>query len=233
MTISKTMPAAHRIGALGAILTAAGTLASGPLSVGLVALIRPQPAWGGSALFVEHYHWIQAVPFYFGFLLPGGGILMLVSIYLLTARRAAALAALIFMSIGAGLVFFNYLTQTTFIPALVHAYTPNMDPVISALSMSNPVALPWAIEMWGYGFMGLGTWLAAGFFGAGRLERTARALFIVNGIASVTGALLFSVMLEAVMSIGGLVAYGLWNVLYFALAIAFYFVLERRAPRLA
>ena len=33
--------------------------------------------------------------------------------------------------------------------------------------------------------MGLGTWLAAGFFGTSRLERISKSLFILNGIVSV------------------------------------------------
>jgi len=219
---------AYRIGALGAILTAAGTLASGPLALPVVALVQPQPLWAGAAVFVENFHRIQTVPFYFGFVLLTGSILMLVSICAQSKGRPASLAALVFMSIGGALVFLNYLTQTTFIPAIVDGYTPEFAPVIAAFSMSNPGSLAWAIEMWGYGFMGLGTWLAAGFFGAGRLERAARILFILNGVASVSGALVVSFDLEGVFSIPGLVGYGLWNVLYVALSVVFYLVLRRR-----
>ncbi len=220
--------AAYDIGALGAILTAIGTLASGPLAIAVVALVRPQPAWVNAGVFVENFHRIQTLPFYCGFVLLAGSILMLVSIYVLSKERPAALAALIFMSIGAALVFLNYLTQTTFIPAVVDDYTPGFDPIISTFSMSNPIALAWAIEMWGYGFMGLGTWLAAGFFGASRLERAAQILFILNGVTSVFGALVLSFDLKGVFSIPGLVGYGLWNVLYVALAVVFYRVLQRR-----
>lgn len=219
---------AYRIGALGAILTALGTLASGPLALPVVALVQPQPLWAGAGVFVENFHPIQTLPFYFGFVLLAGSILMLVSICALSKERPASLAALVFMSIGAALVFLNYLTQTTFIPAVVGAYTPESDPVIGAFSMSNPGALAWAIEMWGYGFMGLGTWLAAGFFGAGGLERAARILFVLNGVASVFGALILSFDLRGVFSLPGLVGYGLWNVLYVALAIVFHRVLYRR-----
>ena len=132
------------------------------------------------------------------------------------------------MSIGAAFAILNYVTQTTFIPAIVNTYSSGLDPIITILSMSNPRSLPWAIEMWAYGLMGLGTWLAAGFFGTSRLERTAKALFILNGVVSVFGALIASIDLGGVFSIAGLIGYGVWNVLFFALAVVFYRVLQAR-----
>jgi len=218
----------YRIGMLGAIFSAIGILTSGPLAVLVVALVHPQPLWNGPALFVENFHRIQTLPFYFGFLLAMGSILMLVSVYLLSKKRATALTALIFMSIGAAFVIFNYVTQTTFIPAVVNAYTSDLGPVVTTLSMSNPNSLPWALEMWGYGLIGLGTWLAAGFFGTSRLEIIAKALFILNGVLSVFGALMASIDLGGVFSTAGLVGYGIWNVLYLALAVTFYRVLQNR-----
>lgn len=219
---------AYRIGMLGAILSAIGILTSGPLAVLVVALVQPQPMWSGPTVFVDNFHRIQTLPFYFGFLLATGSILMLVSVYLLSKKRATALTALIFMSIGAAFVIFNYVTQTTLIPALVASYTPELGPALTTLSMSNPSSLPWAVEMWGYGLMGLGTWLAAGFFGTNRLERIVRFLFIVNGVVSVFGAFMASIDLSGVFSIAGLVGYGVWNVLYLVLAILFYRTLQKR-----
>jgi len=219
---------AYRIGMLGAILSAIGILTSGPLAVLMVALVQPQPLWDGPDVFVANFHRIQTLPFYFGFLLATGSIMMLVSICLLSKRRATAVVALIFMSVGATLVIFNYVTQTTFIPAIVDAYTPEQGAVLAALSMSNPNSLPWALEMWGYGIMGLGTWLAAGFFGASRLEKIAKTLFVLNGVLSVLGALIASIHLGGVFSTAGLVGYGIWNILYLALAVMFCRVLLNR-----
>ena len=222
---------AHNIGMLGAILSAIGILTSGPLAVLVVALVHPQPLWNGPVLFVDNFHRIQTLPFYFGFLLAMGSIMMLVSVYLLSRKRATALTALIFMSIGSAFVVFNYVTQTTFIPAIVKSYTPELGPVLTTLSMSNPSSLPWALEMWGYGLMGLGTWFAAGFFDTSRLERIAKTLFIVNGVLSVFGALMASIDLGGVFSTAGLVGYGIWNVLYLALAVTFYRVLHKNSKR--
>jgi len=228
MVEESARPGAYSIGTLGAILSAIGILTSGPLALPVVALVHPQPLWDSPELFVENFHRIQTLPFFFGYLLVAGSILMLVSVYLLSKKRAAALAALIFMSIGASFACLNYVAQTTFIPAIVNNYAPEFNPIINIFSMSNPIALSWAIEMWGYGFMGLGTWLAAGFFGTSPLERIARVLFILNGIVSVLGALATAIDLSGVFSIIGLVGYSAWNVLYLALAIVFYRVLQKR-----
>jgi hypothetical protein len=90
-------PGAYSIGTLGSILSAIGILTSGPLALLVVALVQPQPLWNGPTLFVDSFHRIQTLPFYFGYLLVTGSILMLVSVYLLSKQRAAALAALVFM----------------------------------------------------------------------------------------------------------------------------------------
>ena len=140
-------PDAYSIGTLGAILSAVGMLTSGPLALLVVPLIQPQPLWNGAALFVDSFHRIQTLPFYFFYLLVTGSILMLASVYLLSKQRAAALAALIFMSIGAAFALLSYVTQTTFIPGVVTAYASELGPVITNLSMANPSSLMWALEM--------------------------------------------------------------------------------------
>lgn len=219
---------AYELGILGAILAVTGILTSGPLAIPLVALVQAQPPWTSAAVFVENFHRIQTLPFYFGFLLIGGSVLMLVSICLLSTKRAAAIAGLVFMSIGAAFAVFNYAIQTTFIPTAVSNYTPELAPIVSVLSMSNPTSITWAAEMWAYGFIGMGTWCAAGFFGASNLERAGKILFIVNGVVSVLGALLVSIDLGSVFSTAGLVGYGVWNLLYLALAVVFYKTLQKR-----
>lgn len=219
---------AYSIGAVGGILTVIGILASGPLGLLAVVLVQPQPSWNGPALFIDSFHYVQTLPFYFGFPLVIGSILMLVSVCVLSGWRAKSLAALIFTSIGAAFAIANYLTQTTFIPAVVDNYNSDLDPLIAALSMSNPRSLAWAVEMWAYGFIGLGTWLAAGFFNGNRLELIAKWLFILNGVASVLGVVAIAFDLSGVFSVAGLVGYGVWNVLYGALAIVFCLVIRKR-----
>ena len=221
----------YRIGSIGAVLTAVGVVTSGPLALLLVALVQPQPPWDGPATFIDSFHRIQTLPFYFGYVLVTGSILMLVSVDLLSRNRATALTALVFMSIGGALAIANYVLQTTFIPAVVDAYTPELALLITTFSMANPTSLVWALEMWAYAFMGLGTWLAAGLFGASPLERTAKALFILNGVTSILGALIISIDLSGVFSVAGLLGYGIWNIIYLALAVVFYRVLARQRAR--
>jgi len=60
------------------------------------------------------------------------------------------------------------------------------------------------------------------------VEGTAKSVLILNGVLSVIGALWTAFDLGWVLSIPGLVAFGLWNVLYVVLAVVFLLVLRRR-----
>jgi hypothetical protein len=55
-----------------AYLVLGGTIASGPVGIGIVEVTHPQPAWLDAGTFVEAYHGIQALPYLFGFVLVGG-----------------------------------------------------------------------------------------------------------------------------------------------------------------
>jgi len=216
------------IGVWGAVLTIIGTLFSGPVSVLLISSIKQQPLWESVGLFVENYHVIQTVPFYFGFLLVSGSLCIFAAIHTLSQNKGMTLLGLIFASIGCGVVFLNYLTQNTLIPALVRNYTPEFDPIISIFTMSNPLSFAWALEMWGYGFLGVGTWLVSGFFDNTSVGKSAKFIFIANGIVSIVGALWTSFDLPWVYRTSGLVSYVLWNILYILLAVFFYLVLRNR-----
>ena len=141
MTDTSARTDAYGVGMLGAIICAAGIVTSGPLALLVVALVQPQPPWEGAATFVDSFHPIQELPFYFGFLLVLGSILMLVSVYVLSGQRARALAALVFMSIGSAFAIANYVAQTTYIPAIVDGYTPELAPIVEAFSMTNPAVV--------------------------------------------------------------------------------------------
>jgi len=216
------------MGITGALMVTAGVILSGPVAMLIVYLVQPQPAWTSPQIFAENYHCIQSLTFMFGLILVGGGILMLSAIFLLD-RRGRTLLALVFAAIASGLVFFNYFTQLTFVPALAQNYSPANDVMISALSMSNPLSLAWTLEMWGYGLLGLGTWLAADFFTGNRLENMTRILFILNGVLSLVGALYTALDPGWVLTLPGLVAFATWNLLYFAMAVLFLLALRARA----
>ena len=228
MENSSKVSRSYRLGITAAIMTMAGTLFSGPLAFLAVSSISPQPAWSGAQTYIENYHPIQSATFYFGFLLLIGSVLMITCIYTLSNKGLHTLLALIFTSIACGLIAFNYFTEATYVPALVRNYTATLEPVVNLFAVTNPSSLFWAIEMWGYGFLGLGTLLASGFFSGTGIEKATRLLFVANGIVSIAGALYTSFYLEWVLTVAGLASYAAWNLLYFALAAVFLFVMIKR-----
>ena len=76
-------------------------------------------------------------------------------------KRPVTQAALVFTGVYAALVALNYVVQTTFVPALVTHGDIADAPLIAAFTMAQPRSLAWGLEMWGYGFLGLATWLVA------------------------------------------------------------------------
>jgi hypothetical protein len=86
--------------------------------------------------------------------------------------------------------------------------------------MSNPLSLCWAIEMWGYGLLGIGTWLMAACY-SGR-NAWIEKLLIVNGGVSVIGAIWVSIDISWVMTPIGLIAYLGWNVLMMVVLVLMY-----------
>jgi hypothetical protein len=100
-----------------------GLFFAGPLAFLAVSAIQPQPVWAGSRVYVDNFHPIQSVTFYFGFLLVIGSVLIIAYIYY-WSRTFKSLLALVFTTIACGLISFNYFTEATFVPALVRNYTP-------------------------------------------------------------------------------------------------------------
>lgn len=228
MKSTKSALSAYRSGRIGALVALVGTLFSGPLSLLVVSKVAPQPAWVSTQVFVENFHLIQTLPFYFGFFLIGGTLVMMAAMVTLSDHKVPLMTAGFFTTAGATLILFNYFTQATFVPALVGEYKAVNEAILSAVTMANPKSLAWAIEMWGYGFLGLGTWFAAPFFASGRAEKTAKNLFILNGILSMVGALWTSYDLGWVLSDPGLVSYAAWNGLYVLMMVMVMVVFRRR-----
>ena len=107
-----------RIAILGAWMTIIGILLSGPPGVLLVSAVRPSGLWQGAAIYAQNYHPIQTLPFFSGFLLVGGYIVLMVALHQLADenRKTQTLIAVVFTTIFATLIFINYLNQTTFVP---------------------------------------------------------------------------------------------------------------------
>jgi hypothetical protein len=180
-----------------------------------VELTHPQPAWRDAATVAENQHWVQTVPYFLGLFLIGGFAVLLSCLHALAPAEGKGRtgASLVFCGIAGALVFENYVLQTTFVPHLVRTYDPANAALVGAFSMVNPASLAWGLEMWGYGFVGVATWLAARSFAGGRLERATAWTFVLNGWASIAGALWTAVAPGWVLTSPGLVAFALWNLL--------------------
>jgi hypothetical protein len=221
---------AYRTGrraALGALL---GVLLSGPLAVALVNVTHPQPPWRDAELFAHSYHPAQILPYAGGIFLVFALILLVSSLHAIAgaAEKPRTGAALIFTGAFAAFIFFNYVAQTTFLPALAQLYERGNAPIIAALSMSNHRSLAWGIEMWGWGLFGVATWLVSAVFDRSKLERTAALAFAANGPVSIGGALWTVARPGWVMTPTGLVLFAAWNGLLTAMAALAFVAFGRR-----
>lgn len=206
----------------GTLVGLAGYILSGPVGTLVSLLLKPQPAWESAQVFAANYHFIQDIPFYLGFLLVGG-MLMIAAGHFLNAperHKANTLLSFAFTVVFAALIFFNYICQTTFVRQLAINYRPENDAAIAIFSMVNPSSLCWAIEMWGYGVLGVATWLLAGYYN--EKNKTISRLLVINGVVSIGTAVLTAVNSSWLMTTAGLVAFMLWNVLMITLMILMY-----------
>ena len=212
-----------RAGIYGALINIAGILLSGPLGLILVMQVHPNPPWETPQLWAENYHPVQTLPFFFGFFLLGGYMMMFAVIHQIAEEKhkALTLTALISTAAFVALIFFNYISQTTFLPALAKVYRPEYDPLITLLSFSNPMSLCWAIEMWGYALLGVSTILVAPVFRRNQIEKMTAGLMVANGVISLAGGFVTAANLSWVMTPAGMANYIGWNVLVLALAVFF------------
>ena len=194
-----------------AILVILGIVLSGPPLVFLVEYLHPQPRWIDVETFIQNFHSLQTLPYWFGFLLLAGNMLFIISVGRLEPIRDRIQSQLSFvcLAIYSAMVSINYGIQTTSIPALVSASGAWLE----AFSMVNPASICWTIEMFAYAFLGVAYWLVAGAFQGKGLFRMIRYLMIFNGIASVLGILLPVLNPAALLEQEGIIGYCLWNLL--------------------
>jgi hypothetical protein len=221
---------ALRAGIVGAIISIVGILFSGPVGLVLVTVVKPQPPWRDAAIFSQNFHFVQTAPFFFGFALIAGYLIMMASAYRIAEIRhkVGALGASLLTASFTALIFFNYICQTTFVPALALHYEPAYDPIIATFSFSNPLSLCWAIEMWGYALLGGATWLIAPIFNRNRLEKALASLLVLNGILSIAGGFATSINLGWVMTMPGMISYIAWNCVVLSISILFVLTFKRR-----
>jgi hypothetical protein len=214
---------------VAAALVAAFALLSGPIAFALT-LLHPQPAWTDAATFAAHAHPIQQLPYWLGFGLLGSCVLLVARIVALSWQhsRTRALVVLVLTAMYGGTILVNYALQVAYVPALARAGSP----LVAYVTMANPEAPTWLLEMFGYGALGAATWIAAPLFGAHR--RWIRRLLVANGIVSIAGAIACAGGMAWLQTVPGLVAYLAWNALFVAAAVAIALDLRpRRDPRSA
>lgn len=210
---------------LGALVSLAGYVLSGPVGFGIVQMTKPQPAWVSVAVFAENYHVVQDMPYYFGLLLIGGMLMLSAGHYLNTKAendetRFHVLLSLVWTTVFAALIFFNYICQTTFIRHLALDFKPENEAIITIFSMANPMSLSWAIEMWGYGILGVGTWFLSSYYA--EKNRAIYWLLIINGIVSILTVVFIIIDVKWLLTTVGLISYFIWNILMIALTILIY-----------
>ena len=225
----------HRIGIYASLLLITGIVLSGPLGLVVVTMLHPQPAWQDAQTQAANYHPIQVLPFFGGFLLVIGSGLLIATLYQLSAEKdkAVALLAVVCTAAFTSLIFFNYICQTTFIPALLTNYRPEYATIVTTFSFANPGSLCWAMEMWGYALLGLATLLLAPVFNRSSwIEKTTAWLMILNGILSIVGGFITATNLAWVMTPAGLTNYVVWNILVVVLSTFVILALSQREQQL-
>jgi hypothetical protein len=83
---------------MGSLIALAGYILSGPIAFVIVKTAKPQPAWISSFTFAQNYHVIQDLPYYFGFLLIGGMLMISAGHYLNFSKADGALKKFSFVN---------------------------------------------------------------------------------------------------------------------------------------
>lgn len=216
---------AARFGHASSLVLLVGLFASGPVTVVAVSLRHPQPVeWLGPAEYARAFHPLQLVTYGCGFLILLGAVGLFSALLEMAprGRRLPAVVALVLVSMFGSVIGVNYMFQLAVLRPAVAAGNTG---AIEMLAFNNPASATMALEMLGYGFLGLATAAVAPLFpGPGR-ARLIRLLGVANGVVSVAGT-----VLQAAGALGGptgLVAYLAWNLLFLALVTAY--VLHMRA----
>ena len=208
MTLSK--PRSFYI-SLSALIIIVAIILSGPGGLIIARAMGAQSKWEGVDAYIAQYKSIEALPYVFGFMLVLGFLFLFSCLFGSGDEEKKPLAATGFAltCIYAALICFNYIVQVAFIP---NALDQDKS-ILSFLSMTNPKSLPWSLEMFGYAILGLATLFIAPLFSNGKLQMVIKWLFVLNGAASIFGAIIF-VMFPVETTTGeGFIGYILWNIL--------------------
>lgn len=210
-----------------------GIIFSGLVFPVLSTIFTPQPKWQDADLFIKSFHPLQTATFFCGYFLVIGSLLTFIVLYTISCneRKLWALSALIINVVFTSIVFINYIIQTTYIPYLAVNNPVEAAYVLPILTMANPGSFAWALEMYGWGGIGLSFIFMAFIFDKGKYEKLLKVLFIVNGVSSCLSALMTSINMNWLFSSSGFAALIIWNVLVIIIDIFLlkYFSLKEKA----
>ncbi|MBE0637670.1 MAG: hypothetical protein IH598_04035 [Bacteroidales bacterium] len=210
-----------RFGKMAVYLNMFGIIFSGLVFPVLSMIISPQPPWKDAELFIRSFHTLQTATFFLGYFLVMGSLLTFVTLALLTeqGKRIWALSGLAINVVFTAIVILNYIIQTTYVPYLATNNPPETSFLLPAFSMANPGSFAWALEMYGWGGVGLSFMFMACIFEKEKWEPQLKRLFLLNGLLSIAGALITSVNMNWLFTNAGLISLVVWNVLVFVIDI--------------
>lgn len=130
-----------------------------------------------------------------------------------------ALSGLAINIVFTAVVFLNYIIQTTYVPYLAANNPPETSSVLAVFSMANPGSFAWALEMYGWGGIGISLVFMAFIFEQTKLEVILKILFLINGTASFASAVVTSIDMTWIFSPAGFTALIVWNLLVLVIDI--------------
>ncbi|HCE56529.1 MAG TPA: hypothetical protein DER09_01730 [Prolixibacteraceae bacterium] len=208
-----------KFGRIAVIINMIGIVFSGLVFPVLSMIFTPQLPWRDAAMFVESFHPLQTATFFCGYFLVIGSLLTFIALYKTATedKKIWALSGLVINMVFTSVVFLNYIIQTTYIPYLAYNNPPETATILPVFTMTNPGSFAWALEMYGWGGIGLSFIFMAFIFETNKLERTLKFLFLTNGVCSVASALMTSINMNWLFSPAGLTALVVWNLLVFVI----------------
>jgi len=221
MKQSEPISSIQKFGRMAVYVNIFGIIFSGLVFPVLSTLLYPQPRWQGAALFIQSFHPLQTATFFCGYFLVIGSLLTFIVLYKIAPeeKKLWALSGLLINVVFTAVVFLNYIIQTTYVPYLATNNPPETASVLAVFSMANPGSFAWALEMYGWGGIGLSFIFMAFIFENTKPEQTLKMLFLANGICSVASALMTSFNMNWLFSPAGFTALIVWNLLVLVIDI--------------
>lgn len=223
-----------RFGRNAVYLNIFGIIFSGLIFPVITAVFFPQPVWQNPELFIESFHRLQTATFFCGYFLVIGSLFTFITLYLTSneSKKMWALSGLAINVVFTAVVFLNYIIQTTYVPYLATHNPPETESVLAVFSMANPGSLAWALEMYGWGGIGLSFVFMAFIFEDNKLQQTLKILFLINGLSSCISAIITSINMNWLFSPAGFTALIVWNLLVLVIDIFLlkYFKTKQHKP---